>query len=208
MRSAPMARGGFAPSAAFRGAARPFSARGYAVPPRFAPPALRPVTAAPASAPAFYQRNRGYPSTRRVRGLNIAAYPVGIVGFLPYGGFYDDSYDDLSAPAGPTALQQPDYGYADSPYPDYGAEYAAYPQPEAQPATIAEVPSTPAAADTVTLVFNNGRPPEQIQNYLATRTTLTVIDGTRRRDIPVAELDLAATVKANRDAGIDFQLPE
>jgi hypothetical protein len=58
----------------------------------------------------------------------------------------------------------------------------------------------------VTLVFKDGRPAEQIHNYMLTRTTLYVQDE-RRREIPVDELDLAATVKANKAAGVDFQVP-
>jgi hypothetical protein len=61
--------------------------------------------------------------------------------------------------------------------------------------------------DAVTLVFKDGRPPEQIHNYLLTRTTLYVRDQ-HRRDIPLDQLDLAATQKSNHDAGVDFQLPE
>ena len=55
-------------------------------------------------------------------------------------------------------------------------------------------------------MFKDGRPPEKIQNYLLTRTTLYV-QGARLRQIAVADIDLAATQKVNRDAGIDFQLP-
>jgi hypothetical protein len=64
----------------------------------------------------------------------------------------------------------------------------------------------PAAEDDITLVFKDGRPPEKIQNYLLTRITLYV-QGARLRQIAVADIDLAATQKVNRDAGIDFQLP-
>lgn len=61
-------------------------------------------------------------------------------------------------------------------------------------------------SDAVTLVFKDGRPPETIHNYALTRSTLYVTDG-RRREIPVADLDLAATEKANREAGVSFELP-
>jgi hypothetical protein len=60
--------------------------------------------------------------------------------------------------------------------------------------------------DAVTLVFKDGRAPEKIHNYALTRTTVYVTDG-RRREIPVAALDLAATEQVNRAAGVDFQLP-
>jgi len=61
-------------------------------------------------------------------------------------------------------------------------------------------------SDAVTLVFKDGRAPEKIHNYALTRTTLYVTDG-RRREIPVASLDLAATEKVNHAAGVQFQLP-
>ena len=60
--------------------------------------------------------------------------------------------------------------------------------------------------DAVTLVFKDGRAPETIHNYALTRTTLYVTDG-KRQVIPVASLDLAATERANRAAGVDFELP-
>jgi hypothetical protein len=61
-------------------------------------------------------------------------------------------------------------------------------------------------SNAVTLVFKDGRAPETIHNYALTRTTLYVTDG-RRREIPVAALDWAATEKVNRAAGVRFQLP-
>ena len=64
----------------------------------------------------------------------------------------------------------------------------------------------PAAEDAVTLVFKDGRPSEQIHNYMLTRTTLYVQDQ-RRQQIAVTDIDVPATEKVNRDAGIDFQLP-
>lgn len=63
-----------------------------------------------------------------------------------------------------------------------------------------------SSEDAVTLVFRNGRPPEQVHNYLLTRTTLYVLDQ-HHRDIPTDLLDLAATATVNHSAGIDFQLP-
>lgn len=201
--SAPVFRGGVA----MRSSTRPLFTprRAYAVePPHFAQPSLRPVTVAPSAAPRFYQKRNVYRNLRHAPTLPAIAYSTSVVGFLPDSGFYDDSWNDLSYPSAPTALQQPDESY--NGYPDYGAEYAQYPPaPEAPP--LAEVQSTSENPETVTLIFNNGQPPEQIQNYLATSTTLTVIDGTRHRDIPVAELDIPATIKANHAAGVDFSLP-
>jgi len=80
----------------------------------------------------------------------------------------------------------------------------ATPQLSAQPH-----PSRPAPApeEAVTLVFKDGRPAQQIHNYLASRTSIMVIDGTHHRDIPVGDLDLPATVKANQEVGVEFSLP-
>lgn len=64
----------------------------------------------------------------------------------------------------------------------------------------------PTSEEVVKLVFKDRRPPQEIHNYALTPTTLYVLDQ-QRRDIPVGEIDLAATEKANRDAGVDFQLP-
>jgi hypothetical protein len=71
---------------------------------------------------------------------------------------------------------------------------------QAQPSPV------PESAEAVTLVFKDGRPPEQIHNYILTRTTLYVRDE-HRRDIPTDQLDLAATAKVNQAAGVAFQLP-
>jgi hypothetical protein len=80
----------------------------------------------------------------------------------------------------------------------------------AQPSAVARTSPTPQPSlydnEAVTLVFKDGRAPEKIYNYALTRTTLYVTDG-RRREIPVAALDLAATEKVNRAAGVRFQLP-
>jgi hypothetical protein len=65
----------------------------------------------------------------------------------------------------------------------------------------------PDDASAVTLVFKDGRPTEQIRDYMLTRTTLYVQEK-RLREIAVTDLDLAATEKVNHDAGVDFQLPD
>jgi len=61
-------------------------------------------------------------------------------------------------------------------------------------------------ASAVTLVFKDGRPAEQIHSYILTRTTLYVRDQ-HHRDIPIDQLDLAATQRLNHDAAVDFQTP-
>ena len=58
----------------------------------------------------------------------------------------------------------------------------------------------------VTLIFKDGRPPKQIHNYILTRDMLYVGDRYPSQ-IPVDQLDLEATAKVNRDAGVEFRLP-
>jgi hypothetical protein len=95
--------------------------------------------------------------------------------------------------------QPPDQGQPDlPPWPSDN------PPPPAAPLNIK--PLAQETAEPVTLVFNDGRPSEQIHNYLLTPATLFIFDK-QRREIPIGKLDLVATAKANRDAGVDFTLP-
>jgi hypothetical protein len=96
---------------------------------------------------------------------------------------------------------------------DYSADQSAQPMEQATPADAFRPayerpqPEPQPEEDAVTLVFKDGRPDQQIHNYMLTRTTLYVQDE-RHREIPVSELDLAATEKVNKDAGITFRLPD
>jgi hypothetical protein len=131
-----------------------------------------------------------------------------VPGFLNYGGFYgypdDSSYGEQpqAAPAYQDVNEQappPDNGY------DQGYIQAPAPRPAYQPQAAA--PSAVPDQPEVTLLFKDGRPPQQVQNYAVTRTTLYVLDGERRRAIPLDEIDLPQTEKTNRDAGLDFETP-
>jgi hypothetical protein len=64
----------------------------------------------------------------------------------------------------------------------------------------------PANETATTIVFRDGRPTEQIHNYALTQTTLYVLDQSKR-DIPLDQIDVAATEKVNRNMGIEFQVP-
>jgi len=134
-----------------------------------------------------------------------------VPGFLNFGfgyGYPDDSYygdQQQSAPADANAQAAvPEYDYGPPP----GSEQAyaeAPPRPQYQPQSAA----SPDLQDQpeVTLLFKDGRPPQQVQNYAVTRTTLYVLDGARRREIPLDQLDLPQTEKTNHDAGVDFEVP-
>jgi hypothetical protein len=161
---------------------------------------------------------------------SFAGYP-----FLPWWSWgYPDLFDNCDAWDGncdsggdnqpadnsaSSAAQYPEYPpdqeYAPGPYdqppPDAPAppqpSYAPWPYSKPAPSTPPVTVTSPPAPETpLTLVFKDGRPNEQIHNYLLTDRMLLVLDQ-RKRDIPVDQIDLAATAKVNRAAGIDFQLP-
>jgi len=57
-----------------------------------------------------------------------------------------------------------------------------------------------------TLVFRDGRT-EKVNNYAVAGSTLWVFNERRARKVPLAELDIAATEKANEERGVPFQVP-
>jgi len=132
----------------------------------------------------------GYPVTG---GSYLLGYP------------YDFGFDDSQAPQDTGsegyATQPDDQGPPDANYPPY-LQYPAYPAPSVQQ----QAPAPADGEDAVTLVFKDGRAPEQIHNYVLTGKTLYVGDR-QRREIPINELDLTATAKVNHDAGVEFHLP-
>ena len=110
-------------------------------------------------------------------------------------------YGDDGGDSGQPPPPPPDYDQQpnDDPPPVY--EPPAYDPPARHPS---QIPSNQIAT---TIVFNDGRPSEQIHNYAVTPTTLYVLDQ-QHRDIPLDQIDVAATEKANRAAGIAFQVPQ
>lgn len=177
--------------------------------------------------PDYGDRDHHHHPHRPAYNYGGATYYTGSI--LPYGlynpywngygdlGFsYGDSYDDNS-----TAYANPAYD-DDNNYVGESAPEAAYPQDGPQspdqpnspynygspqaPSSTTQPAAPPLPQESVTLVFNNGAPSQQIHNYILSRNILTILDGPRR-EIPIADLDLAATQKANRAVGIDFHLP-
>ena len=206
-RSAPAFHGSFAPSSQYHysGGQLANSTR----PPGFTPIGQR---------PSFYNRRPGSPGSDRFRRPYARYYGIGIPYGVPVNGWADGDYsgDFDSTGYDPSAGQPDDSGNSVEGYAQQATDQAPPPpyqeQPPAeQPAAAPQpTPAPPAAVpeneDAVTLVFKDGRPSEQIHNYALTRTTLYVRDQ-HRRDIPVDQLDLAATQKVNHDAGIDFHVP-
>jgi hypothetical protein len=142
-------------------------------------------------------------------GADCLAYPYAYAD-CGYGYSGNDDYDDSGyanpdpQPSGPQPIEQaslpPDY-YVAPPMDDAQAP----PNDSYRPAYQRPAPE-PEPQKAVTLIFKDGRPSQQFYNYMLTRTTLYVQDQ-HRQQIPVADIDLAATQKVNTDAGVEFQLP-
>jgi hypothetical protein len=130
-------------------------------------------------------------------------YPGWSGAFDPnYLGYPDNgANDDSSAAMGnaPQGSEPQDY----APQPDNQGAQEPPPWPSYNPPQPA---AAPQSSEPVTLVFNDGTPTELIHNYVLTPAALYIYDQ-RRREIPIAHIDLVATAKANHDAGVDFNLP-
>ena len=200
--------GGFSGRSApsFYGGSRASAPSRYAVSPRYA--GSRSLSAARNSLRAGAGNSRvraPYAGGRHYRRPYISVYGTGVpyygvpgwIGNYPYG-YGDDTGSDDSQSA---SNAPPDENDAQPPYQPPALE------PWQPDSVIPHPPSTPGSEDAVTIIFRDGRPPEQIHNFLLTRTTLYVNDP-NHQVIPTSQLDLVATAKVNHDAGVDFKLPD
>lgn len=83
-------------------------------------------------------------------------------------------------------------------------ELAAAPPP---PQPLAQQQAQTVLPLPTTLVFLDGKT-ERIQNYAIVGKTLWVFNQQRARKIPVSELNIPATRKANEDHGVEFAVPQ
>jgi hypothetical protein len=65
---------------------------------------------------------------------------------------------------------------------------------------------THGPSQATVLVFRDQRR-EEVQNYAIVGQTLWIFSPLRTEKIPLAEIDLAASAKANEDRGVEFRLP-
>ncbi|HUK26315.1 MAG TPA: hypothetical protein VLV49_17165 [Terriglobales bacterium] len=141
-----------------------------------------------------------------------AAYPVAVpVYVLPYGEDVQQPEEQVvtSEPAedeyrgGPTIFDRRGPGTPARAEEPQANDYASNSQPAAEPA-----PAPPPAENQpmTLLVFKDGRQLE-VQNYAIVGSELYDLTPERRHKIALADLDLAATAKANDERGIDFELP-
>jgi hypothetical protein len=127
-------------------------------------------------------------------GGQYAAY-----GNPPAEGGYGDNADQYPYPSGPAP-----YNYGGG-----GGYPPADESPQGARMSYAGPPyqvNSPLPEQAVTVIFNDGRPSEQIHNYLLTSTTLTILDH-KYREIPLDQINLAATQATNLADGVDFRVP-
>jgi hypothetical protein len=131
---------------------------------------------------------------------------------------YDYGMDPLEAPQEVTRVQaevrRPARYYDDDDENRYGEHYL---DRRTRHMPAAEVPVTPAAPATppeppkaqpmTVLVFRDGHKVE-IQNYAISGATLYNLSDAAPHQVPLDDLDLAATTKANSERGIAFHLPK
>jgi hypothetical protein len=85
-----------------------------------------------------------------------------------------------------------------------------YAQAPAQPApTPAPRPAVQAKAqeDLPVVVVFLDKHIREVKNYAVANEMLVVLDGNKRTKFPLADIDLAATMKLNDERGVDFQIP-
>ncbi len=191
------------------------------------PYAARPSARAYSTSPGFssrpYASSRGYGQyNRNGAGVRVRTYGYGRYGygygrgFWGYGGYgypwyfgYYDPYwfwDSGSSDDSGAQYWGPQYGYEDGmddqgpppPYDDAPDTYARS-APAARSQTSSVLPPT-------VLVFRD-RHKEEVQNYAIIGQTLWNFAPQRTEKIPLYELDIPATTKANEDRGVDFQVP-
>ena len=158
---------------------------------------------------APYRGNSGY---------GAYAYPYSYVnswellpwdlGYPDFTGYGDDgsATDQQPEQAEPQPQYAPQPEYTATPDAGYGQEYAPAYQAAAAPAeSSAPVTSQPE----LTLIFQDGHT-ETIRNYALTPSAVIVMDEAasgREPQIPLKELNLPATQRAARQAGLDFSPP-
>jgi hypothetical protein len=153
--------------------------------------------------------NSGYDQNNQASGYNDQVYgyqpeyPSGANG-EPDNGAYGESGN--GAYAGPSIENYGQPGQQPPPWPGPGASGTA---PENQPSNSGvSAAFAPPLEGPLTVVFKGGRAPEKMQDYMVTPKVLTDLDTDHYEQIPLDQIDVAATAQANRASGLGFQVPD
>jgi len=156
---------------------------------------------------------RSYP---RFRTYGTYGYPYGYGYPYAYGGYYDPFYWNWYNSS----------SSYDSSRDDYAAQQAARQiddlsqqvedlreEREYSQSSPASVPRPPVRAEakaendmTTVLVFLDKRI-QEVKNYAIANEMVVVLDDHKTKKIPLADVDLAATMKLNDERGVDFEVP-
>lgn len=143
----------------------------------------------------------GYDDESQDQEPQLPASPYEPYGMPPGTSDYGAPYA-YGPPGAQGAYGPPGPAGSEAPPPDRTAPRSPYrPSPQAPGSSAAPLPQ-----QTLTLIFKDGRPRQQVHNYILTPKWLYIQDENHSA-VPVNELDLAATARVNRQAGVDFQLP-
>jgi hypothetical protein len=132
--------------------------------------------------------------------------------YYPYYGFYDPWWDSGSSSDEDQASQRQMASEMNEENLEEQQmlgeqDQDAYARPMPRPRSAQPVSDPHARNDPATvLVFRNGQQRE-IQNYAIVDGLLWNFTPARTEKIPLAVLDIQATIKANDDRGVDFRLP-
>ena len=166
-------------------------------------------------------RNQAFPNPYNRRGYRNNGYGYGYgYGYaVPYYYVYpsDDSDYYGSGGGGPYLYSGPPQGQAPSAPPaeqtlhiliDSAPQKAAPVDEiaEQQPQRVSPAIPEPKPGVPTLLVFRDGHK-QQVTNYAIMGQTLYVFDN-RTKKIALADLDVPATIKANDDQGVEFQVPK
>jgi hypothetical protein len=142
----------------------------------------------------FFRGHRGH------RNFFAGSVPVYGVPYAPVYLVQPDSYadDDEDYSGGPTIFDRRGSRFVRE------REVAREESPVTQPAAV---PASPVVAQPGTLlVYRDGHQAE-LQNYAIVGDTIFDLTDNRSHKIPLADIDLPATRKANDARGVDFQVP-
>ena len=155
------------------------------------------------------------------------AEPVYIPYAVPYAAYSEDAAEDqddsgaaVSPPAEePGRLAAPRTGsagrqqFSPNGVPEYSEHKSdgdsgddSAPDTESDPVAPPDPPEPVVAQPTTVLVFKDGHRSEVV-NYAIVGDTLFDFSGERAHKIPIANLDIPATQKANDASGVEFKLP-
>jgi hypothetical protein len=157
--------------------------------------------------PGFGHPGFGYSRGRYRRGWPYAGY----YGYPYYGwGYGDDSYSSDAYQNSPV--------YDSNAYAESDRQQAAIDRLEGEVDRLREErearqdqssnASTPKTVLPPTELVFRDKHTEEVQNYAIVGQTFWILNAEKARKIPIAQLDIPATQKANEDRGVDFQLPE